>query len=66
LQKKIKSFSHGEFNKNELIDESHIKKKIANNEDIFGRDFDLKKINIDETYPTFIRENKNVLKNWII
>ena len=66
IAKKIKSFSHGEFNKNELIDESHIKKKIANNEDIFGRDFDLKKINIDETYPTFIRENKNVLKNWII
>ena len=66
IAKKIKSFSHGEFNKNELIDENYIEEKIANNEDIFGRDFDLKKINIDETYPSFIRQNKNALKNWII
>ena len=39
IAKKIKSFSHGEFNKNELTDEKNIKEKIANNEDIFGRGF---------------------------
>ena len=44
IAKKIKSFSHGEFNKNEITDEIKIKEKILNNEDIFGRGFKLKKL----------------------
>jgi len=63
---KIKSYSHGEFNKDEFIDEKKIKEKIANNEDIFDRGFELKKIEIDESYPRFIRENKSKLKDWIL
>ena len=66
IAKKIKSFSHGEFNQNQLINEKKIEEKIANNKDIFGRGFELKKINIDESYPSFIRENKGVLKDWIL
>jgi len=66
IAKKIKSYSHGEFNKDEIVDERKIEKKIANNVDIFGRGFELKKINIDENYPAFIRDNKNILKDWII
>ena len=66
IAKKIKSFSHGEFHQNQFIDEKKIEEKISNNEDIFGRGFDLKKINIDESYPSFIRENKSSLKDWIL
>jgi len=66
IAKKIKSFSHGEFHQNQLIDEKKIEEKIATNKDIFGRDFKLKKINIDESYPSFIRENKSTLKDWIL
>ena len=66
ISKKIKSFSHGEFHQNQFIDEKKIQEKIANNEDIFDRGFDLKRINIDENYPSFIRENKSVLKDWIL
>jgi beta-1,4-mannosyl-glycoprotein beta-1,4-N-acetylglucosaminyltransferase len=66
IAKKIKSFSHGEFNQNQFVDEKKIEDRIANNEDVFGRGFDLKKINIDEKYPSFIRENKNILKDWIL
>jgi beta-1,4-mannosyl-glycoprotein beta-1,4-N-acetylglucosaminyltransferase len=66
IAKKIKSFSHGEFYQNKLVDEKKIQEKIANNEDIFERGFELKKISIDESYPSFIRENKNVLKDWIL
>jgi len=66
IAKKIKSFSHGEFNKNEIIDTKKIEKKIANNEDIFGRGFEFKKINIDKNYPSFIQENKSFLKDWIV
>ena len=63
---KIKSYSHSEFNKDEFVDEEKIKTKIANNEDIFDRGFKLKKIEIDENYPKFIRENKSKLKDWIL
>ena len=66
IAKKIKSFSHGEFHQNQFIDEKKIEEKISNNEDVFGRGFDLKKINIDESYPSFIRENKSSLKDWIL
>ena len=51
--KKIKSFSHGEYN-DENISETSIKEKILNNEDIFGRGIKLKKIHIDGTYPEYI------------
>ena len=66
IAKKIKSFSHGEFNIGQMVDEKNIQKKIANYEDIFERGFELKKINIDENYPAFIRENKSILKDWIL
>ena len=41
-------------------------KKILNNEDIFGRGFKLKKINIDNTYPEYIIKNKEKYLDWII
>jgi beta-1,4-mannosyl-glycoprotein beta-1,4-N-acetylglucosaminyltransferase len=66
IAKKIMSFSHGEFNQNEFIDEKKIAEKIANNEDIFNRNSELKKINVDEVYPEFIRNNKKLLSEWII
>ena len=49
IVKKIKSYSHGEFNKNEITDEKRIEEKIANNEDIFGRGFNFKKIDMTIT-----------------
>ena len=63
---KIKSYSHGEFNTKELVDESKIEEKIKTNKDIFNRKIDLKKIDIDQNYPEFIRRNKQKLKDWII
>ena len=65
IHTKIKSYSHGEFN-NENVNEDKIKEKILKNEDIFGRDTVLKKISIDESYPDYILQNKDKLSNWII
>ncbi len=65
IHTKIKSYSHGEFN-NENVNENNIKEKILKNEDIFGRDTVLKKISIDESYPDYILQNKDKLSNWII
>ena len=66
IANKIKSFSHGEYNKIEFTDEIKIEEKIMLNEDIFGRGFKLKKINVDETFPEYIHKNKIYFKDWII
>ena len=62
---KIKSFSHGEFNINN-ISEKIIEEKILKNEDIFGRGITLKKTLIDSSYPNYILENKEKFSKWII
>ena len=66
IVKKIKSYSHGEFNTIENTNEEKINKKITENEDIFGRGFQLKKIKLNESFPKFILENQENLKKWII
>ena len=65
ILEKIKSFSHGEFY-SEDIDIKKIEAKIFDYRDIFNRGNVLKKINLDETFPTFILKNKNKFSKWII
>ena len=62
---KIKSFSHGEFNQ-ENLNTQVIEKKILDNEDIFGRKNKLKKVDIDNSYPTYITKNIDKFSDWII
>jgi beta-1,4-mannosyl-glycoprotein beta-1,4-N-acetylglucosaminyltransferase len=65
ILKKIKSFSHGEFNiKN--VNEKKIEEKIFKNQDIFGRGITLKKIKLDSSYPNYILKNKEKFSKWII
>ena len=66
IVKKIQSYSHGEFNTESNIDINKINQKIENNLDIFDRGFKLKNIPIDESFPEYILNNKESLKNWII
>ena len=63
--KKIKSFAHGEFNKEEIVNEKNIELKIDQGEDVLGRGYKIKKIEIDSSYPEYIINNKDKLKNWI-
>ncbi len=65
ISKKIQSFAHGEFNKERLINEKNIQKKIDKGEDIFERGHRLKKVKIDTNYPDYIYNNMDKLKNWI-
>ncbi len=62
---KIKSFSHGEFNK-ENLNENDIQEKILKKRDIFGRNTKLEKISIDNSFPEYIRKNKDKLSKWTI
>ena len=66
ILKKIYSFSHGEHNKPEFANQENIKEKIKMKENIFGLKFSYKKVDIDHTYPKYITENKEKLKEWII
>ena len=56
IYQKIKSFAHGEFNKDNLANIENIAEKIKKGEDIFDRGFKIKKIEIDDTYPEFIKK----------
>jgi len=66
ILKKIKSFAHGEFNKNEIANEENIKLKIEEGQDIFNRGYGLKKVEVDSAFPRYILENKDKLKKWIV
>ena len=66
LLKKISSFSHGERNKLEFANEESIVEKIKMQKNIFDLGFSYKKIDIDHTYPKYIIDNKEKLKEWII
>ena len=62
ISKKIKSFAHGEFNKEEIVNEENIKNKIERGQDIFDRGYGLKKVEVDSTFPEYILKNKDKLK----
>mgnify|MGYP006145425075 FL=1 len=62
---KITSYSHGEFNKPEIINKKGIEEKIKSGQDIFNRGIKLKTIKIDNSFPAYILENKTKFKEWI-
>ena len=66
ISKKIKSFSHGEFNKDDFIDTKNIEEKIKLQKDLFGRNITFKKVELYQTFPDYILKNKEKFKNWII
>ena len=66
IANKIKSFAHGEFNKNDFVDENKIKEKINFGKDLFDREIKFKKVQIDETFPKYILKNQDKLKEWIL
>ena len=66
ILKKIKSFAHGEFNKPNYTNPETIKEKINMGKDIFNREISYKKVQIDSSFPKYIVDNKEKLKEWII
>ena len=65
ISKKIQSFAHGEDNKKDNTDVDKIEKKMAK----FlhpTKSFELQKVEIDNTFPQYIVDNKAKLKEWIL
>lgn len=55
---KIKSFSHQEFNSEQYTSSETLIKLINAGKDIFGRDFKYKAVNIDDSFPKYLRSNR--------
>ena len=66
ISRKIRSYAHQEYNKEEFFDVKTIDDKISQSKDILGRDFYYKKIELDNTYPEFILNNREIFKKWIL
>ena len=66
ISKKIQDMAHTEFNKEKFKDINFIENNIKNLKDPFNRDLNLKKIEIDETYPEYIQKNKELYQEWIL
>ena len=66
IAKKIISYSHQEFNKDEFINEKKIEKRIENKQDLFNRNIKYEKTEIDSSFPKYIFDNKTMYKDWII
>ena len=49
-----------------LLNKKNIEEKIKKQKNIFNLGFSYKKIEIDNTFPKYIIENKEKLKEWII
>ncbi len=43
-----------------------IEERINNGKDLFNRSFEYKKIEIDESFPKYILENRAIFEEWII
>ncbi len=66
IVKKIISYSHQEFNTKEFTNVDYIKKRIEKKKDLFKRNIQYQKVEIDETFPSYILENKEKFEDWII
>ena len=61
---KMKAYGHGELNTEKFTDIDYIKKRIDSHMDVFSNT-NLKKVEIDDTFPEYIRENKEKFKDFI-
>lgn len=52
---KIKSAAHQEYNNRSTL--SKVRRNIKSHQDIFGRDAQMVQVEIDETFPAYLREN---------
>ena len=66
ISQKLTSYAEQQFNNKKFNDVKIIKEKIDNNKDLLDRDFKYEKVEIDYSYPKYIRENKEKLREFIL
>ena len=63
---KLKTFAHSEFADEKYSSIKTIEKKIQNRVDLFGRNHIYEKINLDETFPEYLKHNINKFEEFIL
>ena len=66
ISSKIKSYTHSEYDTKEYTDLEKISERILNLQDPYDRGKKLQKLFIDDSFPKYIQENKDKLKNLIL
>ena len=66
IRKKIESFAHSEYNKDEYKNLKNIENCIKNRTDLYDRSSNLEKISITNELPTYLLENQEKYSNWIV
>lgn len=62
IAEKIKTYSHQEFNTPEITDISRIQSLVESGQDIFGRHLKYEFVEIDDSYPSYIKEHQSELR----
>ena len=66
ISKKLKTFAHSEFSGDKFSSTEIIKNKIENRIDLFNRGYKFEKIELDNSFPRYLLENKNFYKDFIL
>lgn len=66
LSQKIKVSPHQELNLEKFTNLNNIKKRIENFEDLYERGHKYQKVEIDETFPKYIIDNKKIFDEFIL
>ncbi len=62
---KRKSIVEQQFNTEENMNYNYIKRAVEEGKDLFGRKYKYEAVNIDKTFPQYLRKNKNKYSNII-
>ena len=63
---KLKTFAHEEFNKDKFTDVNIIQKKIDQKIDLFDRGNKYRKVDLDNSFPDYILNNKEIFKDFLL
>ena len=66
ISKKLRTFAHKEFSKNEFSSPKIIEEKISKKTDLFNRGHKYEIVNIDDTFPKFLQNNFDKYKDYIL
>jgi len=66
IKKKIESFAHSEFNKEEFKNLQKIERCIKNGTDLYNRNLTFKKTDISNEFPSYLVNNLEKYKEWIV
>ena len=66
ISKKLKTFAHSEYSGEEFSSPDIIYKKILGKEDLFNRGYKYEKVELDQSFPKYLLDNKEYYSNFIL